>query len=624
MKNARKYILNLSDVMSCGIGSEHNNSIQYNMLDEFNITYNTTPPISHTYPEITTEDLKFLSVLEYEKRVIDYIDVMEIDDTYEKEFLFNSAVVEEEDCTFYCQLNPNFLVYKFLSGIRVVNIGKVNGIAQYRVYPSSANPDDYSWKTNPSFLNLDQNGTYNVEIRDYFENDDICKFVKLVSMPLLIPSTTINIQNKLIGLNEISSNETNTYSYKNGCIEITDPLTINEKVSIDYVANITAIGEGEASVHFTCQPNGTIGFENHTYISNLTPNSPRTGSIDMCYGDIVCYNVMVQDASYGSNLEANFCLTSVNGLGTTYPSIDVANCSVSVSKSIIPLQTEVSFDYVTGCSTTVHNTIGVMAFSNPIPDGQCVTIDLIGTNMRENDASSYTVIKCKPDGGSQYLSYYEFDGDSVQPQTPTLVVCGGDSVCYDVTVLLYSEESPVTSTADVSLCIENVGGSFGVNPMITTVTSGHTITDSISSFTPDIILSVCRNTNEGIVPSNGYINLTPPLTSSAQNINTHFEVCQVVCGLDNNETYFRIYRKSPDNSLFELFNAGVNSGDEDISTGSFSMEYGYIYCYINSVDNVGEYACSEFRVTSVGSSTNNPQIDTQIGKDRDVLTEGME
>lgn len=630
MKNARKYILNMNDVMSCGIGSEYNNLVQYNMLDEFTVAYNTTPPTSYTYPEITTEDLKLLSVLEYEKRVIDYIDVMEIDDTYEKENLFNTSVVEEDDCSFYCQLNPNFLVYKFLSGIRVIDIGKVNGTAQYRIYPSSANPDDYSWKTNETFLNLDQNGLYNVEIRDYFENVELCKIVKLVSMPLLIPSTTINIQSKLVRLNQISQNDMPDYAYKSGCIEfadmvgVTEPLTNTEKIKIDYVATTTAVGTivgGDMStICLTCKPNGSTVFEEYDYISNSNGTSPKTGFVEMCYGDTLCYSVMVQNATYGSDLNGDFSLTSVNGLGTVYPQIDTTNCSVSVSKTIPALTTFVKFDYTSGCTATEHTIDGTVEFSNPIPEGQCISVSLVANVGYVNGGEPSLIISCKPDGGSSYIDIVTL-GRFNTSSNPILEMCYGDSLCYniDLTVATSGEQ------ALGHLNISDVSGSFGVNPIIdTTEESCYNIDDCIEfQQLEPIVVSVCRNLDT-IEESNGSINIYPALEVTSQ-VSIDFVVSQCQSTNIGQET-FKIYCKPSYSSDYDLiYDIQNDQYGEYEEQGVIHMCQGDSLCYENMIDNghLNNRICSLFYISSVSSGDINVSIDNGENKDRDLLSIGF-
>jgi len=264
MGSARNYILNINEIISCGIGTYTGITYQKNILNSFTaITNNTTC----VYSQITTDDLKSLSTINYNKRVLDYINTLELETNTIKECLYNHSSFDNNDCDLICKLNSDFIVYKFLSGIRIINVGENIGIIQYKIYPINENPNNYSWQTNPTFLNLDQNGIYIVEIRDFYNNIELCKYSKTISLSLLIPSTTIIPPNKTISLNQTSYINNPLLQTKKGIIQISPSFTNGERVLIDYVANLNVLGNAETSLLFTCKPNNCSTYFNYISIT---------------------------------------------------------------------------------------------------------------------------------------------------------------------------------------------------------------------------------------------------------------------------------------------------------------------------------------------------------------------
>jgi len=614
--NSRKYNLNVSNVISCGVGTHYSNIVQCSILNTFTVSYNTIPITTCTYPQININDLKSISQLEYDKRIIDYLDTLKIDNEITKNRLFNESTFIEPDCSI-CNLNSDFLVYKFLSGIRIVNIGTTYGVAQYKVYPTTKNANNYSWKTNATFLDLDQNEIYVVEVRDYFENVEICRVSKIVSVPLLIPSTTLAPQTKLIRLKETSFSNINNIAYRTGCIEIIPSLQPIELFRLDYIANLSIIGDGTSCIEFTCKPNGTATFVNYSCLTNQNGGSPRNGSISIRYGDTICYNVVSIANTIGTISNANYCISAIDGLGTINPTIDNSSCSVNVTKEIQPIATYVSFTGETETITLNRNTInGYVNLSSPIPDGQSVYIQISGTNNTINGTST-TSFSCKPDGALSYISSCIINSDDVQPTLPEFNLYCGDQLCYDITL----DTPNAGSSASASMCFNILTGSLGVLPLKYPSTGGNLL--SVSKSIPQIptALSVCRNRDESL-NSDGYINLSPTLSTSNQYVIATFETSQLIQGLisGSGNNNIKIFCKSNNSASFnEIFDFTTLYVDQTYcEQGSITFRCGDTICYSNSISDNYTFSESSFCFTNIVSSQD---ISSSINslKDRDVL-----
>lgn len=611
VNNARRYILNVSEVISCGLGTSYGNPVECNILNQFNVNYDTTPPTSCTYPEITTDDLMSLSELEYQKRVIDYVDTLKIDSELTKERLLDDASFIEPECVL-CRLNEDFLVYKFLSGVRVVNIGEVTGIAQYKIYPSDEDPDNFSWQTSPTFLNLDQTEVYIVEVRDLLQNVELCKVSTLISMPLLIPSTTLIPQDKIIRIVETSNGDTSNVAYSTGCIEIVPPLQPREMLRLDYIANAFVVGGGSSCVQIACKPEESASFVNYCCVTNTDNNLPVSVSIPICHGDVVCYNVTSYGETFGSRAEGEYQITSIDGLGTINPTIDETSCSVIVQKNIAPITTIVSFADNTGNTTLNRCTInGRIDFSEPVPMGQCLTIQLSGLSQTVGGASS-TVFSCKPNGTTEYLTYCTISNVDNQPQFPELIACGGDEFCYDITL----DVPNAGNSSSLNLCINELTGSLGVVPILNEALSANTICVQINIPTISTEISVCRLGSTSI-SSDGFINLNPELISSNQYVSALIGICQV--SQDNRFACLEFYCKPSNGSSFIRTNNYEALNNDVNDSISITFRCGDVVCYNNSIASGTGSTCSSFAISGVTSSIDiSPTINSS--KNDDVVS----
>lgn len=609
MNSARRYILNVSNVISCGVGTSYTNPVQCNVLNGFCVGDGGSVCV---YPEITTEELRSLSVLDYEKRIIDYIDTLKIDSDITKERLINEAFFFEGDCE-TCGLNPNFLVYKFLSGVRVINIGNVSGIAQYKLYPNTANPDDYSWQTNPTFLNLNQNEVYNVIVRDVVQNIEVCRVDTIISMSLLMPSTTLIPQDKIIRLNQISVGNTSNVAYETGCIEIVPPLQPRETLRLDYIANAYVAGGGASCVQFTCKPEGSSTFVDYRCMTDDNTLYPSTGSIFMSYGDTICYNVTAYGETYGSRSEANYCIASIDGLGTINPTIDSTNYIVEIQKNISPVCTVVGFSNGIGNATTTRCTYnGVIDFSEQIPEGQCLVLELSAVTSVLNNGLSTISFSRRNDSASPYITYCTVSSNDPQPMLPELIAYGNDEFCYDITL----DVPLVGDGAYACMCVNNMIGSLGVVPILDEDPTKTLVSVHYQRTATPLQVSVCR-VNSTSTSANGYINLEPLLTSTNQYVSSILNINQIAA--DGGSASIEFYCRPSNSSSFNLISdycAFESTVNESLNIVHRS---GDVICYRHSINgNSSSIIDSTFELSYVSSSSDiSPTIN--VNKCRDNL-----
>lgn len=506
MGEARKYNLNFNDAMSCGLGALIGNIVQCNLLNSFTINYDTIPPSSCTYPLLTTEELQVLPTLEYDKRVIDFLDYIDIESGTLKEKLFTESTVDDLICNNYnCLLNPDFLVYKFLTGIRIVNVGSVNGSIQYLV---SGNTYNSGWQNSATFLNLNQNGVYTVKIRDYIVSEDlvVCEYTQIISMTTLIQSTTVVTPSKIVALNTINSDVSDYVSYDNGNIEISPTvLSPGQKIQVCYTSNASVFGGGSSCVVLNCKGNNESTFTKIDCLTN-TGISPRNSSFIMCFGDTICYSLNSITSGYGSNATSNFRITSVNGLNTTIPSIDTTRCCVSAVSCQQPLNLTVNINRCTGSlvSTDTCKVTGVIGFTPAIPSNENVTVNLSAITSAVGSSNSTICFTRKTISNPVNTIICTINNSLTQPQLPVITANYGDTLCYFVTL----NANTAGSSACFDMGITDTSASLGVNP--TKSSTSYRDEASIIKTAVPIIVSVCHQiTTSKFV--NGYINTNNPI-----------------------------------------------------------------------------------------------------------------
>ena len=499
--NARKYNLDVCNLISYGIGAS-GTSCQCSILNSFAVQCEN---VTVSYASITTQQLAQLPNLQYDQRVLDYLKYVNIESEATKECLLTGATYYDPVCENLCKLNEEFLVYVFLNGIRIVNIGTVYGEAQYKAYPEGADPSLYSWQTNGTFLGIDMNNIYVFEVRDYWNGATHCMVQKTISLPTLVPSTTVTPQSKLVYINEISVGTTGSLNFNIGCMGLDPALVNNEKVSVSYDIGVNTIGDGFSCIELTCKPAGCGTFLPYNCLTNVGV-SAMTGSFTLCAGDTMCYNSSVVASTAGSCGYSYFDLNSVNGLSTTIPTIDVGRCSECVTNSIPKTDVTIYTYRTTDSSTsTTCEQKGCFVFMSPIPVGQSITLDLSGSTTRTIDGTSSYQIWCKPNAVPLFTKIIDNTHLNPQPHFGSVTVNSGDEICYVMNTTVNSAGSSAVSAFNIC----DASGSFGINPIIGSP-YGDIITQTVAS-TP-ITVSVCSQHNTMTSPPddnaemNGFIN----------------------------------------------------------------------------------------------------------------------
>jgi len=550
--NTRKYCLYVGDTISCGISSK-TTADGYNLLNQFSVN-------NCNYEEITSTELSILNHPEYLKRVCDFLSYLDIEDTNTRENLIESASYYDPNCEIICDLNSNFLVYKFLDGVRIIDIGEVEGEAQYRAYPEGEDPSEYMWQITPTLFNLDMTKTYIFEIRDIVNNEEFCRVQKTISIPTLVQSTTFIPEEKLVYINsDISSGEG---IHGNGTVEIEPSLKNNEMVSIDY--KLSSIGEydGESCIQLYCKPKN--GQDYHKICRHTSDDGDGFGSIDLYNGDQLCYNI-TNTPTTGTYTCSSFEIISTDGMGTTSPLIDVSRCLVYREYSLPPEEIVMSINTISVNDERHSKTeSGLFTFSPDIPMNQCYIFKLSGLTTAEsitddrslippdNNNRAFIKLYCKSNNDSNYVNILSHYLDDPQPlitgkplsnnglvqnpddgfiENPNIHVRYGDSICYDIGVMV-DDGFIVSSTFSV---IKSTG-SYGINSTI-----GLPNTASVSKIvSPDArMVSMCtQNSQIGESQSigDGYINIDKPLENDEKikiNFNSSLSISSNTDQTDN-------------------------------------------------------------------------------------------
>lgn len=616
-RKGRKYIMNVTEVQACGLGS-FGDAVTYSLLNSFSIstgsaisgaltTTTTTscggqvvPQTTNycTYPALTEDELKALPSLEYDERVVAFLDYLKVGDSTIKENLLTEANIDDPNCDdSFCLLNENFLVYKFLTGIRVINVGYANGIVQYKVYPDGANPNDYSWQNNGTFLsNINLNGVYIVEIRDWLNNEELCKYSQSVSLASLTPSTTITLSPVVARLHEITQGEysggAGNYEFRTGCFQFDPLLSGAQSVQVCYRATNNFLGEyysvGCSCVELTCKPSGCIDYTKIACYTNNSP-SPSCNCFNLQAGDTVCYTVYscVAHGSYGAVADASLTLTGINGLSTVEPSIDLSNSVSAVQTSDENLGVVVSFqNNVCSTSQAYYSAItGCINFSPSIPVGYYIDVEFSAITQTTNNGSSF-IRFYTGNTANQCTCVCEINNFCTQPQTPVLRVYGGKYAHYRATV----GTIPVGSIACAKLCINDAVGSFGINP-IPIPNECKAISIDIDHLATDITFYVCniwRDSDD----ANGFINVSTPISTG-----NYAEICFVygmVLGATHptaGYTSISFFKRPAGGPSYSPVCTLVAGTDPNWGSAIIRMDAGdsicYSLCAINYFDPVG-------------------------------------
>lgn len=554
--NARKYCLNISKIISHGI-SACTTTYQCSPLDEFSVNIDN---VTCNYPNITIDDLKLLSIPAYEKRVNDYLIHLNIEDSTLRNELITGSTYYDPNCDNVCTLNSDFLVYRFLSGVRVVNIGKPMGNAEYKAYPLGDDPNNYNWQQSATFLNLNLSETYVFEIRDILNSEEICKVQKTILLSTLAQSTTFTPKDKLIFIDEITNDSSGDIHYSTGNIVVDPQLINNEIVLVDYSLYADASGAATSSAELFCKPAGSNTYLSYCSITNVETNG--SGTFTLSEGDDMCYNLTTIVPNAGSCGCACFTIDSVNGGGTTIPSIDQSRCCVTTDASIprTNLTVSVSSGVTTNPNFRTINKVGVFEFTPSIPNDNYVTLQLNGEatiSPSQIGASASITIKCKPNDGVTYDTIVNFNQNSPQPLSESIIVRYGDSLCYEL-----NATSVAGTTSLACFNIIDTFDSYGISSTISSL-SGASVTKTIPA--APVVVGLCVQNQQGGGSSqsqDGFINIEPHLTGN-QCVRIDYcgdlFVSDVLNQLIGEYAQVTIYcKKSGNNSYVTLFNQTIN------------------------------------------------------------------
>jgi hypothetical protein len=598
MDNARKYILRISEVISSGISTNYSAIVCRNLMNSFTITCDTNPVTSQSYVSLTCADLKAMSKIDFDRRVIDFLDTQQIESELTKENLFNEASYYNPDYPLqHDMLNDDFFAYKFLdNGARIVNAGQANGELQYRVTGTSY---DSGWQSNATFLGLDYSKTYSFQIRDFYNGAELFKKSKIIDMYLLLASTTPTLAPKSVKLvltgQYADAATCGGVSYKTGKVCVTPNLIVGECVTVNLLANTTTVGTAAvACVIFRC--NSTT----QTYCSITNPNEEKSINLSFGQGDVMCYELRTIYGNLGSEAISNFCLTDADGHRTFQPTIDITNCSVTLTaynptqNVIICLGTPTSVV----SSPTQCVTCGSIVLSQPLPSGECLDINLFGVNPASGGGTSTTTILCKS-GACCVADHVVVDVfNSSSPTTKTVTMRYGDSVKY--CIALSAPGAGYCSCAELSL--GTVGGSIGLVPSVSPVAAENCVCRAVTVPKVATVAALCEMAG-GTNGASGNVTITPAL-ATGQYVTINYSLTQAAVWGGTSTLQFTCKPNGGSsfvNKATHTTSSAIGETNNNTFTGSFIINYGDAVQFANSAyGNNG--SCSHVCLTTITGS----------------------
>jgi hypothetical protein len=610
MDNARKYILKISEVISSGISTNYSAIVCRNLMNPFTITCDTDPVTTQTYGTLTCVDLKGISKIDFDRRVIDFLDVQQIESELTKERLFNEASYYDPKYPLqFNLLNDDFFVYKFLdNGVRIVNAGQANGELQYRVSGTSY---DSGWQNNATFLSLDYNQTYNFQIRDFYNGVELFKKSKIIDMYLLLVSTTPTLAPKTVKLmltgQYAATPACGCASYKTGKVCVVPNLIVGECVTVNLIANAITVGTAtESCVIFRC--NSTT----QTYCSIINPNEEKLINLSFGHGDIMCYELRTIYGNLGSEAISNFCLTGADGHRTFQPTIDITNCTVTLT-AYNPTKNVI---VCLGTPTTMISTptqcvvCGSIMLSQSIPSGEYLNIGLSGINPVLGDGgTSTTTILCKNYCAANHVVVAIFNTPA--PTTNTVNMRFGDSIKY--CIALNASGAGYCSCAELEL--NTVSGSMGLIPSISYNPVESKICEAI--IVPKITtVAALRETGGGTNSGGGNLTITPVL-AVGQYITVNYNVTQSSVWGGTSTMQFTCKPNGGTsfvNKATHITSSIIGETNTNAFIGSITFNYGDAVQFSNSVyGNNG--SCSHVCLTTVtGSIGIDPSVNPLLTK----------
>lgn len=529
--------------------------------------------VTCSYSQISKEQLSYLSNLEYEKRISDYLKYIGVESPEERNKLIESGSIYNPLYNNLCKLNPNFLVYKFFDGVRIINVGKATGILEYKAYPYGDDPENHSWGTNPTILSLNFNSIYVFEVRDIDGGEEICRVTKTIPLNTLVQSTKMIISDIQVYLSDIVNTRYDDTLFRCGELFIDPGLRFGEKVDVCFQIAAEASGDGISCAEIYCD--GGSGTPELICAVSGDGISPLNGNLVMCSNDIVKYKLETVNAYPGDCSCTYFNITGVNGLSTTNPSIDVGRCSVCLSDEIQSVDVVLSLE---NDVTTPSETSGEIIATPLIPDGRYVDIDVFTSAYVTLDGTAQIRLSCYDGDGGTWADVITTTHLNSQPNLETVRMCGGDKLCYQ----LNATATAPGASADASFEIINAVGSTGVGVSIDSVAN---YTQTLLNIAPTIAtVSVCNQTfeNDGACQrSTGFIYVTPPLINTQ---NVLIDICSLVLRMDvvESTSCTEIFCKPAGSSNFTsllTFDAVNYTTSTNPQTGAIIYRAGDELCY---------------------------------------------
>lgn len=506
--NARKYKLNVCNLISKGIGVSGTTK-NYNILNGFNYVTNTN--VSCSYDTITIDELKNLNEPEYKCRISDFMDYLGIENPNSREKILTGSSFYDEGCDLDCKLNPDFIVYRFLDGVRIINVGEAKGELQYKAYPVGDNSNNYNWSTNPTIFNINLNDIYVFEVRDYYMNAEYCKVSRTISLPTLVQSTTFEITNNVIFIDEQNSGQYQDRCYSTGLISISPTLNFGQKYKFDFNVISDFGGNGCGDLKLFCTKCGT-STPVEIYDYKLPENGLTSqGTVSVSDGDVISYEMNSCAPSFGDCSETEFKLSSVNGLNTINSSIDLGQCSVS---TVVNKPRENVDIFVRRLNTGTNAASGLICVDPLTPTNEYVDIDLCANAVSCLGGSSNVEFYCQPNGATTSIQLFNNSHNNSQPYLTTIRINRGDAITYELNSIANNNGSCATSEFNITDAI----GSNGVIPTIRPsggsyyCGSGDSYTNEINQ--RDVTVSMCNQTDNETISErdvSGYINVDPNL-----------------------------------------------------------------------------------------------------------------
>lgn len=598
--NVRKYNLSLTSEMSYGIGVTGGTTI-FNLLDGFttqntlnsldldviyandptNNTSNIGDTVTCYYPAINCGELIDLNICEYDKRVRDFLTSINIENGSHRDQLIEDSSYNN-GLGISCGLNPDFLVYIFFSGVRIVNVGKTQGTAEYKAYLFGSDPNSQQWQTNPTYIGLQSEGVYVFEVRDLHNGVELCKVTQTISISNLVQSTTQAPTDIQIYINEVINNRYYDTHYSCGSILGNPALKVGEKIKINYSISSEASGIANSVINICC---------NSTKICtvNSVGVSPLTGSVIMNVNDTVTYDMINVTPSPGDCACSCFELTSVEGLNSTNPTIDVGRCSVSISDLVETSNVVVS---VSESSLSATNNNGTIVFNPEIPVGKWIDIDFCSAAYACLGATA-AVSFCCCAAGSASSTIILNNSQRPQPTISNVRMNYGDELFYSISTNVCATQGGSCGSGRFRLF--DTTSSSGINAVIDPNTCSKILVNEVAA--TSAVVSVCRQNflDKGFLQRvDGLINISPTLSGNQS-------VSIAVCSLpryipDCSRACAEIFCKPNGSTSFvPMFNfPSQNYGDVDFGTPSTrSITY-----------NAGDQICYNLETTAFEGSLN--------------------